>query len=443
MDAATVDTVTRQHTTTQVIVADWVVPVVGEPVRHGAVAVVGDRIVAIGDAAEVLHDAREAQGAGGEVLETERQGILTPGLVNAHSHLQYTCMAEVGQGVYEGFEDWSHAFQDLYEQPHDWAASAADGLRIAISTGTTAISDIVTDAEALRVLEDGRVHGIAYWELMSWLTDEWSARGRSETEALLEQAQSRWLGLSPHAPYSLDTDVIRDLGKLAHERGVRRHMHLAESAWEAEYTQNGTGALADQWRDWGFADFQLLRRGGSKLRPVPYAESIGALGPTSHVAHGIYTDAADREILRRTGTVVALCPRSNAVIGLDEAPVADYLREGNAIAVGTDSLSSTPSLDLSGDVAALAAIARRQGYNGDDLHRRLFAAATLGGAVAMGLDTGSHRLGALQPGALADFAVFDHEATTARDVLASLVEGGDGHVTTTIIAGDVRWEAGR
>lgn len=439
MDAAPVDTVTRQHTQTHVIVADWVVPVIGEPIRHGAVAVVGDRIAAVGKAADIVREARRD----GDVRETERPGILTPGLVNAHSHLQYTCMAEVGQGVYEGFEDWSHAFQDLYEQPHDWATSAADGLRIAISTGTTAISDIVTDAQALRVLEDGRVHGIAYWELMSWLTDEWSARGRSETEALLEGAQSRWLGLSPHAPYSLDTDVIRDLGRLADERGVRRHMHLAESAWEAEYTQHGTGALADQWRDWGFADFQLLRRGGSRLRPVPYAESIGALGPTSHVAHGIYTDALDREILRRTGTVVALCPRSNAVIGLDEAPVADYLREGNAIAVGTDSLSSTPSFDLSGDVAALFAIARRQGYSGDDLHERLFQAATHGGAVAMGLDTGNHRLGALEAGALADLAVFDHEATTARDVLAGLVEGGDGHVTATFIAGELRWEAGR
>ena len=55
-------------------------------------------------------------------------------------------------------------------------------------------------------------------------------------------------------------------------------------------------------------------------------------------------DADDRALLRTRGVSVALCPRSNAVIGLDAPPVAAYLREGNAIAVGTDSLSSSPSL---------------------------------------------------------------------------------------------------
>lgn len=412
----------------EVHLAPWVVPVAGEPIRGGAVAVRGERIVAVGP--------RDAVLAEGAERVREWPGAITPGLVNAHSHLQYTCMAAVGTGRYDGFEDWSRAFQIVYEEPHDWGASAAEGLAIAVSTGTTAIADIVTDLEALDVLEAGRVHGIAYWELMSLLEDDWRGTGRAITSELVRTSGVTRIGLSPHAPYSLDTPVLSDLTGLSQELGVRRHLHLAESAWEAEYTMHGRGALAEQWRRWGYDGFHLLRNGGSALRPVAYAETIGALGDDVHIAHGVYVDAEDRATLRRTGTSVALCPRSNAVIGLDEAPVADYLREGNAIAVGTDSLSSTPSLDLLGDVAELHRIARAQGYTGRDLHRRLLHAATLGGAVAMGE---AESFGALVPGALADLAVLEVSAATADDVVAAIVEAGEGTALATIISGEVRW----
>ncbi|MET0590806.1 MAG: amidohydrolase family protein [Naasia sp.] len=414
--------------------ASWVVPVVGEPIRDGAVLVAGGTIVDVGPADAVL--ARRGRDAEPQV--TEWTGAIIPGLVNAHSHLQYSCMAEVGAGVYSGFEDWSDAFAVVYEQGHDWGASARDGLELSIRSGTTAIADIATDLPALPVLRDGRVHGIVYWELMSWLEEHWLESGRNGTVELVRAQGEMSIGLSPHAPYSLDTPVLRDLTELSRELGVRRHLHLAESAWEAEYTLHGTGDLAEQWRRWGY-DFDLLRNGGSRLRPVPYAEGLGALGDDMHIAHGIYVDADDREILRRTGTAVALCPRSNAVIGLDEAPVADYLREGNLISVGTDSLSSTTSLDVLGDVAALHRIARAQGYADRDLHVRLLEAATLGGARAMGLDAGPGALGGLGAGRMADLAVLDIAASSADDLVATIVESGEGTCIATVIEGELRW----
>ncbi|KQQ06427.1 hypothetical protein ASG06_05920 [Rathayibacter sp. Leaf185] len=411
--------------------APWVVPVLGEPIHRGGVLVRGERIVAVGTGDEL-------RALDPDATVTEWDGAIVPGLVNAHSHLQYTCMASVGAGRYDGFEDWSRAFQIVYEQPHDWGASAADGLEIAVSTGTTAIADIVTDLGALGVLEAGGVHGIAYWELMSLLEDDWRGSGRAITAELVRTSGVTRIGLSPHAPYSLDTPVLSDLTPLSQELGVRRHLHLAESAWEAEYTMHGRGDLAEQWRRWGYDGFHLLRNGGSALRPVAYAETIGALGDDVHIAHGIYVDADDRATLRRTGTSVALCPRSNAVIGLDEAPVADYLREGNAIAVGTDSLSSTPSLDLLGDVAELYRIARSQGYAEHDLHRRLLTAATLGGAVAMGE---AESFGTLVPGLLADFAVLGVSGAAPDDVVAAIVESGEGTALATIISGEIRWQS--
>ena len=136
------------------------------------------------------------------------------------------------------------------------------------------------------------------------------------------------------------------------------------------------------------------------------------------------------------GTRVALCPRSNRVIGLAEAPVADYLREGHEISVGTDSLASSPSLDLMEDVRELARIARAQGYDEPDLAERLIRAATWGGAKAMGLDAEGY--GGLSVGGPADLALFDIavEAETSADVVQeTLVSDGPGRCVLTVAGG--------
>jgi aminodeoxyfutalosine deaminase len=415
-------------------IAPWVLPGRRGAIRHGAVEVADGRVVAVGPQREVLPSSASIKAAGVEIIEWP--GTLTPGLVNAHTHLQYTDMAELGRTSHASFETWSEVFEAEYSQPHDWRRSAESGLDAAIRSGTTAVCDVVTHVEALDVLRSGELHGIAYWEVMAWHYSDWIDRGRQETIDVLRSADGANVGLSPHAPYSLDTEVLRDLGVLARQHGIRSHVHLAESAWEHDFVASGSGPLADQWRRWGYAEFSLLRKNGTTQRPVSYAESVGALGPDSHIAHGIYVDADDRATLRRTGTAVALCPRSNAVLGLDEAPVAAYLREGNAIAVGTDSLSSSPSLDVLADVAALYAIARRQGYAEPDLHQRLFEAVTVGGATAMGL---SGEIGVLEPGKLADITVLDIDLPTAADTMAAVVESGEGRAVATIIAGETRY----
>lgn len=417
--------------------APWLLTGRGDPIRHGAVVIADTHIAAVGPLTDVRRRFDDT-----DVVEW--QGVLIPGLVNAHTHLQYSGMADIGTRGYASFEEWSEVFEQSYEAANSladgWRPAAAAGLRAMLASGTTAAGDVVTHAEALDVLRTGGLHGVAYWEVMAWHAPDWTDRGRAATLRLLEEQGATGdaaVGLSPHAPYSLDTEVLRDLGTLSRRRGLRSHLHLAESAAEHDFVAHGSGALAEQWRAWGFGGFELLRRGGVNLSAVSYAESVAALGPDTHIAHGIYVDADDRATLRRHSTAVALCPRSNAALGLAEAPVADYLREGNIVAVGTDSLSSSPSLDVLADTASLYRIARSQGYHESDLHRRLFAAVTEGGAAALGM---SHRIGTLEPGKLADFAVLEVDARRGRDVLATIVEAGEGSAIGTVIAGTIRFD---
>lgn len=400
------------------------------PLADGAVAVADGRIVAVGPVDAVVTD------AGPDTDLREWDGVLAPGLVNAHTHLQYSDMAAVGLAEHDGFEAWMSAFMELYPVPRDWGASAAAGAALALRSGTTAVAEIVTDAAAGSAVHDAGLHGIAFWEVLGWTERTWTETGertvRAELAALPTPPAT---GLSPHAIYSLDTAVLRDLARLAQQLGVRQHIHAAESAWEDAYVRSGTGDLAERWRANGRGEFALLRDRGVGTGVIRYLDDLGALTPTTHLAHGIYVDADDRALLRERGVSVALCPRSNAVIGLDPAPVAAYLREGNAIAVGTDSLSSSPSLSPWQDVAALHNIARAQGYADDDLHARLFAAATSGGAHALGLDD----TGVLRVGARADLAVFPVASTAPRDALAELVEAGPAEASLTVVDGRTRW----
>ena len=411
--------------------ADLVVPMTTPPVVDGAVAVdsTTGRIVHVGARAWVLAHLRDERR---QYEERHLAGALLPGLVNAHTHLQYTRMAEVGRARYQDFFDWAQAFNPVYRRGQDWAAAAADGAAQSIAVGVTAIADVVTDPPAASALADAGLHGIAYWEVMNWTNAAWREGGRTQVIAELElMPTAPGSGLSPHAPYSLDAEPLLDIPDIVRAHGGRLHIHLGESHFE------GARPGASDWHLAGVESFRALRNQGYGASATEFVDRLGVLGPDCHVAHGVYMTEDDRALLRARGSSVALCPRSNEVIGLDEPPVAAYLIEGSPIGVGTDSLSSSPSLDPMADVAALVRIARAQGYSDRDLHARLLSAATFGGAVAMGLDTGTDRLGYLAVGALADLVGFPLAPSTEADALAELAEAAPA-ARATVIAGTPR-----
>ena len=428
--------------TDAVFAADWALPMSRPAIRNGAVAVIDGLVAWVGRLEDLPIDFAELP------LE-RRRGILTPGLVNGHTHLQYTGFARLGRGSYGGFEDWSKAFEVLYDavkDPEEWGRAAREGAQLALRSGTTALAEIVTDASASGVLVEAGLDGIEYLEAIGETEIRWNAGGREAFLSWLDESRRDHrghVGVSPHAPYSLDGEVIRDLAASARKRGMRIHSHVGESAVEASLYAHGNRDVLEIYGDMR-DEFALIQSGGTGLSTARYAESIDLLGPDSHLAHGIYLDVEDRELLRASGTRVALCPRSNRVIGLEAPPAAAYLSEGHDIAVGTDSLSSSPSLDLLGDVAALAQLCRAQGYASDDLHQRLVHAATIGGAGVLGRSD----LGTLTPGLRADLAVFDVEVASgacsgggeaAESPERALVERGEGSCVLTVIGGAVRF----
>ncbi len=418
--------------TSSAYAAEWVLPIGAEPIRDGVVVVQGGRVVWVGAWRDLPPELADAGGI------ERRRGILTPGLINAHTHLQYTGFDAVGRGRYTSFEHWADAFEVVYLQQDDasWHPAAVAGARQAIASGTTMVTEIVTDDPARGAVAACGAGGIEYLEAIGQYESRWHGGGRDAYLAWLAEPAGIGVGISPHALYSLDGAVVRDLVAIAGAHGMRVHTHLGESSVEANLYRSGDARVLEVFGDLR-DEFELVRRGGIGQSTGDYADALGLLGAHTHVAHAIYLDRDERDQLLRRDTQVALCPRSNAIIGLDEAPVAAYLNEGHEIAVGTDSLASSPSLDLLADVGELERIARGQGYTADDLCARLVRAATLGGAKAMGLDAAGY--GILAAGGPADLAVFAVEVEADR-VHEALVHRGEGSCVLTVHGGTVLHE---
>jgi cytosine/adenosine deaminase-related metal-dependent hydrolase len=347
---------------------------------------------------------------------------MLPGLVNAHAHLEYgppfADLATSGLAFAQWIAQLMGRRQGMTET--DWQVSARGSAHQMLQSGTTAVADVVTVGPAVGVVRSLGLQGISYGELAGVDAKGWP-QAWQRLEALLGVGAT---GISPHTLYTLSSQVFRDLVAAARDRGLRLHPHLAETSDEAEWVLSGTGAFAGFVERLGF-EFELAGVGAG-TSPVRHCDELGGLGPDVHVAHGVHVDADDRALLRQRSTPVALCTRSNAVLQAGEAPVAAYLSEGNPVAIGTDSLASSPDLDLLAEARATRDLARRQGLDGCE--QALVHALTVGGAQAVGQD-----LGTLREGGRADLAVFD--VPTDGDPYAALIEHGAGRCVATVLGG--------
>ena len=210
--------------------------------------------------------------------------------------------------------------------------------------------------------------------------------------------------LAAHAPHSASRPLLEAL----RARGGPAAMHLAESPTESRF-------LAGEEGEWSAF---LRRRVGDVpftapgVSPVRYAADLGLLHPRLVAAHCVQVDAADIDLLARSGAHIAVCPRSNRNLRVGIPPVPAMRDAGVRLCLGTDSLASAPSLELIDDAVAL--------------HREfpsleqtaILHMATLGGAEALGLAD----LGAIAPGKRAALAFAPAERAPA-DPLAFLLSG--------------------
>jgi aminodeoxyfutalosine deaminase len=138
----------------------------------------------------------------------------------------------------------------------------------------------------------------------------------------------------------------------------------------------------------------------TRASPIRYLDQLGVLRTQPLLAHGVQVDRADLQLLAEQRIPVAHCPRSNVLLNCGRMPIELYQEAGAPLAMGTDSLSSSPSLSLWEEAASAVQMHRAAGVELDP--HDVLRICTLDGARALGF---ADLLGSLVPGKLAKLAL--------------------------------------
>lgn len=393
--------------------ASWVITGVdgAEPIRDGAVVLDAEQcILAVGPARELRAEYQDADWK-------DHAAVLTPGLVNAHTHLELSAMrGKVPGGA--GFGPWVSAMigaraKLLPEQ--DFEAIDA-GVGELLRHGTAAVGEVTNSLAAVEALSTAPMLGRVFHEVYGL--------GREAGEVMREVAgqqraeitswpQNLSYAPAPHTLFTMHPATAQAVVNDARQAGQVTSLHLCEHAAERAFLADGGGPFAAFLKERKADPVEWEPPG---LDPVSYAIKLGLLGPDTIVVH--LTDARPEEIVKvaESGSAVVLCPRSNLHIEVRLPPLTAILKAGIKPGLGTDSLASNASLDVLAEARAL--------------HQRfptvapgkLLSMATSYGADALGV---GHLVGRLAPGLSPGVLAFEHDGQPPEDPERFILSAAD------------------
>lgn len=351
---------------------------------------------------------------------------LLPGLVNAHTHLEFSDLTSPLRGERGSFASWieavvRHRVRGLNEStPDEWAVGktrvARLGWREAVNSGTAAIGEVDSRPSAWVGQEDLRSTstdgplGCCFLEVLGLAPDRaeaalaWATNclthgsveggpGGSGPHSGLVLPGGFYLGLSPHAPYSTSQALYERTVGLCRTHRLPLATHLAETEEELQLLRERSGPLVDLFHAMGVWNSEAItaRTPGDILRTVVEA-------PQLLIIHGNYLERDEWCWLSKNhrAASVVYCPQTHEYFGHLSHPWPQMLADGLNVALGTDSRASSQTLSLWEDILV---VRRRYPEQPAELIWKL---ATVNSARALGL---SGCLGELRPGSIARMAV--------------------------------------
>ena len=373
----------------------------------GRVRAVGEGIAADYDADETL----DAEGC-----------LVTPGLVNAHTHAAMTLLR--GYADDKPLDSWLR--EDIWPaeaalEPEDVRAGTELGILEMIRSGTTAFADMYFEVpEVVAAVERSGVRArLGHGVVTVAKDDEDAAADVEESLAVAREFDGAADGrvrtaFMPHSLTTVGEAFLREATAEAREDGIPLHFHANETTDEVD-------PIVEE-RD---------------QRPLAYADELGMLTDEDFVAHGVHVTDDEIALLAERGTGVIHCPASNMKLASGIAPVQRMLDAGVTVGVGTDGAASNNDLDLFDELRDAAMLGKLGAEDAAAVPAEAaVTAATAGSADAVGLPGGR-----IEEGAAADFAVVDLDAphlAPAHDVVSHLayaVRGSD--VRHTVCDGQV------
>jgi 5-methylthioadenosine/S-adenosylhomocysteine deaminase len=354
-------------------------------IQNGSVAVKDSKIVWIGTKDQVGGQFKPAQ-----TLDISDK-VIIPGMVNTHGHWAMTLF----RGLVDDrtLESWLNKIWEVEAaviSPETVVAGSELAMIEMIRSGTTCAADMywqyTESFDSIRRAGFRMVNGPSFADIPGF--EKRQDVNYKAAVDFLDRYQGDpliHLCMQAHSTYTTNQRMLEDIVRITKERNIGFITHASESKGELELVRDKFGKT-----------------------PIEVLDSVGLLGEKTLLAHCVHLSDAEIERLAETHTSVSHCPSSNLKLSSGIARVADMVRAGVNVSIGTDGPASNNDLDLFHE-AQLAALVQK-GITGDPKvlpAEKVFSMLTIDGARALGLED---RVGSLEVGKLADLAVIDFDS---------------------------------
>ncbi len=406
-------------------------------IRDGAIAIEGNRIVAVGKREKLDREYKEYSDI---VIDASRK-IVMPGLIDLHVHMAQAMIRGMAQYVklIPWLKDYVWPLQGNYTK-EDGKTSALLCMVEMLKSGTTTFLEAGLSgrygmegiAEALEQIGMRGVLGRHVMDTPGYALEksiihsgliETKEYGMKEVLHMYQKWHGKhgriFVWFAPRTPGAVTIETYREIVAKAKELKIGITMHLAEAKEDLGYFKK---------------EF--------RMRPVEFCNYIGMLGSNVVLIHVVWVTDEEIKLLAKTGTHVAHNPSCNMKLGSGLTPVAKMLREGVNVGLGCDGGPSNDNYDMVEEMK-IAALGQAL-INGDPkaiTAEQVIEMATINGAKALGLD---REIGSIEVGKKADIIIIDYwkpHLIPMLNPVTHLVYAAQGQdVETVIIDGKIVME---
>jgi 5-methylthioadenosine/S-adenosylhomocysteine deaminase len=360
--------------------------------------------------------------------------VLLPGLVNAHTHLYQVLL----RAVWENLElmPWLkriYGCARVLRPEHCYAGSLLGCIEAMLSGVTTVCEHNFLNPspecafETIRAIQDSGLRAVFArtimdrGEIVPECVKERPEKAFRHIESMLaaHQTSPRMAFMTgPNTPpINTTPELLREIRRFAEDKALGISAHVAESKSVVESVRREHGANG----------------------VVEFLQQFGIPAPNAVFAHAVQVSADEIQILKDTGTSVSHNPVSNMMLGDGVAPVAEMLRQGVNVALGTDGAASNHSQDLFDTMKAASLLQKVHHQDAGIIDAySVLRMATIGGAKALGLES---TCGTIEVGKRADLILVDVETVhqqPVNDIFSQLVHCAKASdVRTVMVDGEI------
>jgi cytosine/adenosine deaminase-related metal-dependent hydrolase len=356
--------------------ADYVFPIIADPIKNGVVTVDDDgKIVSVSAFAQP------------NVEVEQLSGVICPGFVNTHCHVELSHLhKQTQQGT--GLVDFIKAVQQLRNSDDAAikdAASRAD--QEMYDNGIVAVGDIANSANSLAVKQNSKLFYHTFVEVFSFLPERAEESFQNALE-LLKQFKPLSASLTPHAPYSVSKELFKLIKNYSDANDNLLSMHNQECEDENKFYRYKNGKFIEMYETFGLDISYFKPQARNSIQSViPLLSNK----PNVLLVHNTCTNLKDIYFVKRFDRKInwCFCPNANLYIEGRLPKIDLFLDEGFNITLGTDSLASNDKLCILSEMRTI-----QQNFPALTINK-LLEWGTINGAKFLGIDD---EVGSLEPG---------------------------------------------